>query len=79
MSSGEKPIGAAKGKQSDTEALCQAPPPQGVALIFISAGGWTPLDPLPPSPLALNHVGIRVLGTFFHLGQFFPPVPSAHP
>ena len=27
MSSGERPIGAAKGKQSDTEALCQAPPP----------------------------------------------------
>ena len=29
MSSGERPIGAAKGKQSDTEALCQPPPPQG--------------------------------------------------
>ena len=28
MSSGERPIGAAKGKQSDTEALCQPPPPQ---------------------------------------------------
>ena len=29
MSSGERPMGAAKGKQSDTEALalCQAPPP----------------------------------------------------
>ena len=26
MSSGEGPIGAAKGKQSDTEALCQTPP-----------------------------------------------------
>ena len=26
MSSGERPIGAAKGKQSDTEALCQPPP-----------------------------------------------------
>ena len=26
MSSGERPIGAAKGKQSDTEALCQTPP-----------------------------------------------------
>ena len=31
MSSGERPIGAAKGKQSDTEAFCQPPPPpQGV-------------------------------------------------
>ena len=29
MSSGERPIGAAKGTQSDTEALCQPPPPQG--------------------------------------------------
>ena len=27
MSSGERPVGAAKGKQSDTEALCQPPPP----------------------------------------------------
>ena len=27
MSSGESPIGAAKGKQSDTEALCQPPLP----------------------------------------------------
>ena len=26
MSSGERLIGAAKGKQSDTEALCQTPP-----------------------------------------------------
>ena len=26
MSSGERPMGAAKGKQSDTEALCQTPP-----------------------------------------------------
>ena len=28
MCSGERPIGAAKGKQSDTEALCQPPPPK---------------------------------------------------
>ena len=27
MCSGERPIGAAKGKQIDTEALCQPPPP----------------------------------------------------
>ena len=33
MSSGERPIGAAKGKQSDTEALCQTPPP----------GNWKPI------------------------------------
>ena len=30
MSSGERPIGAAKGKQSDTEALCQPPLPPNV-------------------------------------------------
>ena len=30
MSSGERPIGAAKRKQSDTEALCQPPPPPGM-------------------------------------------------
>ena len=27
MCSGERPIGAAKGKQPNTEALCQPPPP----------------------------------------------------
>ena len=27
MSSGERPIGPARGKQSDTKALCQPPPP----------------------------------------------------
>ena len=32
MSSGERPMGAAKGKQSDTEALCQPPPPPPPAL-----------------------------------------------
>ena len=34
MSSGERPIGAAKGKQSDTEALCQPPPPLSPLLIL---------------------------------------------
>ena len=31
MSSGERPVGAAKGKQSNTEALCQPPPPPPAA------------------------------------------------
>ena len=35
MSSGKRPIGAAKGTQSDTEALCQPP---------------LPLPPPPPAP-----------------------------
>ena len=30
MSGGKRPIGAAKVKQSDTEALCQPPPPSGL-------------------------------------------------
>ena len=33
MSGGERPIGAAKGKQSDTEALCQTPPPEAHACV----------------------------------------------
>ena len=33
MSSGERPTGAAKGKQSDTEALCQPPPPPPVDVL----------------------------------------------
>ena len=54
MSGGERPIGTAKGKQSDTEALCQTPPPPpGPAWVLSSAvalgspplccGGTTPL------------------------------------
>ena len=31
MSSGERLMGGAKGKQSDTEALCQPPPPPAQA------------------------------------------------
>ena len=40
---------------------------------FGRGGGLTPgpLDPLPPSPIALNHVRIRVLGTYFHFANFF--------
>ena len=53
------------------------PPPLGFALIFIPAGGGgLPLGPPPPS--ALIHLRIRVLGTLFRFGQFFPPAPSVH-
>ena len=51
MSSGERPIGAAKGKQSDTEALCQPPPPpppHHVAWLPPSRARHT----TPPCPLA---------------------------
>ena len=37
MSSGKRPIGAAKGKQIDTEALCQTPP-RGL----LGRGSWHP-------------------------------------
>ena len=43
MSSGERPIGAAKGKQSDTEALC--PPRRRIPGAAEScSGGWMVLD-----------------------------------
>ena len=42
MSSGERPIGAAKGKQSDTEALCQPHPPADfVNTLRRSKGSWS--------------------------------------
>ena len=34
MSSGERPKGAAKGKQPNTEALCQPPPPPSTLSLF---------------------------------------------
>ena len=37
-----------------------------------------PWTPSPPPPSTLIHLRIRVLGTFFRLGQFCPPAPSAH-
>ena len=45
MSSGERPIGAAKGTQSDTEALCQAPPP-----LLLHCPRERALLPPPPLP-----------------------------
>ena len=56
------------------------PPPQGVALIFIPAGGgtpppWTtslpPLDPLPPSPLHSNSPENQGFGNVFSFRRFF--------
>ena len=51
MSSGERPIGAAKGKQIDTEALCQPPPP-GPPLLLSS--NTPPSLPTPPPLLSCN-------------------------
>ena len=41
MSSGERPIGAAKGKQPDTEALCQPPPPQPPLCVWPSGASMS--------------------------------------
>ena len=43
MSSGERPIGAAKGKQRNTEASCQPPPPPPGGGTTRGAGGRTHL------------------------------------
>ena len=44
MSGGERPIGAAKGTQSDTKALCQTPPPPPPPPLFSC---WPAPPPLP--------------------------------
>ena len=60
MCSGERPIGAAKGKQSDTKALCQPPPPLSNAPAYVvhhppvrcgSAGRHAMRLLHPPAPL----------------------------
>ena len=54
MSSGERPMGA-KGKQSDTEALCQPPPPlRGHQLQTTTQPGVMPRNPPPPSPRGIR-------------------------
>ena len=43
MSCGERPIGTAKGKQPNAEALCQPPPPPSSGVARAGAGmGGTP-------------------------------------
>ena len=44
MSSGDRPIGAAQGKQRNTEALCQPPPPQSKFVTLKSASNFQPLQ-----------------------------------
>ena len=56
MSSGERPIGAAKGKQSDTEALCQPPHPRPRPLHPpLQASPPPPPIPRPRMPHGLQH------------------------
>ena len=59
MSSGERPIGTAEGKQPKTEALCQPPPPpaseNAARAVLAGACGrdgpaWGGFDAPPPGP-----------------------------
>ena len=76
MSSGERPIGAAKGKQPNPKALCQTPPPpecrgggrmvrlgEVVALAALAQG-----HPTPALTTNCRRGGGRGLGT-----RLFPP------
>ena len=63
MSSGERPIGTGKGKQPNTEALCQPPPPRKA----LRAPSWCglaesrPTEPAFPrvvAPLAYRTAGL---------------------
>ena len=56
MSRGGRPIGAAKGKQSDTEGLCQPPPP-------------VPKNRCEQQPPP-GHTGLFVTPFFFHRTGF---------
>ena len=59
MSSGERPIGAAKGKQSDTEALCQTPPRGLQPALFIAVIRDSGLACAPFADSAGPHCGLH--------------------
>ena len=65
MSSGQRPIGAAKGKQSDTEALCQIPPPPRTRAHF----------PVPPEPLGTSCTRRFPGGSWATLSRCHTPCP----
>ena len=62
MSSGERPIGTAKGKQPNTEALCQTPPkpPPEIYRWKNLVGPFLVHEYLPPPPPPLKR---RPVGT----------------
>ena len=67
MSSGERPIGAAKGKQSTSEAVCQPPPPPPVLEHHPEVLIVTLTQPLWHPPCALHlgaPEGAQISGTF---------------
>ena len=77
MSSRERPIGAAKGKQSDTEALCQTPPPPK------ARPRGPPPSPLPdPPPPRKGASGQQLVGGGGAVGvqkRGVPPPPVLSP
>ena len=81
MSSGERPIGAAKGKQSDTEVLCQPPPPPKAHRLFVFAFGGLrtaqPPDQWPSGPDRKVGEWVRLMGMprlMPHASRALPPV-----
>ena len=81
MSSGERPIGAAKGKQPNTEALCQPPPPPGHSWLFTTAPASPRVEPPPPQgaqPMP-SHCPLTPSASFhgIHNRQQPPPTASA--
>ena len=84
MCSGKRPIGGAKGKQSDTEALCHPPPPHAHAAAGVESGtGLNP--PTPPWAQGLRERGNNGSGTVVDSSRGNPwrlgastPVPVRH-
>ena len=70
MSSGERPMGTAKGKQSDTEALCQSPPPPWWAQF-----GWLPISMTQDPPIPFHRGHIDRVGASARLASWLPRAP----
>ena len=80
MCKGERPIGAAKGKQTNTMASCQPPPPpRGSIKMAVPRrrGGIPPLDPPPQTKVTV--VGHNEIYNRDLIGPFLlaprPPLP----
>ena len=85
MSSGERPIGAAKGKQSNTKTLCQTPPPCTLRcglgkplLTFSATSSLSCIIPSPPCCLLLRAVASAPICTkaWSHGHNFGQEVPG---
>ena len=83
MSSGERPIGAAKGKQSDTGALCQPPSPPDPTCRCVVTALHTSV-PTPLKSLRLTVCDRKVPLVFWATGEpfsfcaFVLTAPCAH-